>query len=137
MLGAAAQSSGGLYVAGANFSFEQTVERALAQNPSPGRFFVLAIGNAVRGLSPVAAPEIAEVRGQALARGAVFLVCQRDLDRQIFNMLDVIPGVIAVRGWPPPGSNALPVGALHYPDENPQLLPASAEALRRLRATCS
>jgi hypothetical protein len=45
--------------------------------------------------------------------------------------------VIAVRGWPPPGSTALPADARYFPGENPGALPASNEALRRLRATCS
>jgi hypothetical protein len=42
-----------------------------------------------------------------------------------------------VRGWPPPGSQALPDGQRYYPGENPANLPAANEALRRLRSTCS
>jgi hypothetical protein len=133
----AAARDGGLYVAGGGFTFESAIERALAQNPAPGRFFVLAIGPALRGLSVVAPPEMAEVRSSALARGAIFLVCQRDIDRGDFTLLELVPGVVAVRGWPPPGSTALPPGALLYPDEEPGNLPAAADALRRLRSTCS
>jgi hypothetical protein len=48
-----------------------------------------------------------------------------------------VPGVVAVRGWPPPGSNALPAGQRYFADENPDNLPASNEALRRARTTCS
>lgn len=134
---AALARDGGLYVAGGGSDFKSAVERALAQNPTPGRFFVLAVGPGVRGLSVVAPPELVEVRANALSRGAVFLVCQRDIDKQNFTLLELVPGVIAVRGWPPPGSTALPPGALLYPGEDPDNLPAAADALRRLRATCS
>jgi hypothetical protein len=136
-VGKAAASDGGLYVAGGSFTFETAVERALAQNPTPRRFFLLTVGSAVRGLSVVAPPELAEPRSNALARGAVFLVCQRDIDKQLYTLLELVPGVVAVRGWPEPGSNALPPGALHYSDEDPASLPAAADALRRLRSTCS
>jgi hypothetical protein len=132
-----AARDGGLYVAGGGFTFESAVERALAQNATPGRFFVLMIGPAVRGVSVVAPPEVAEIRSSALARGAVFLVCQRDIDQQQFTLLELVPGVIAVRGWPTPGSTALPPGSLLYPGEDPENLPAAADALRRLRSTCS
>ncbi len=75
-------SGGGLYVAGGNFDFTQAVERALAQNPAPSKFFVLATGDAVRGLSVVAPPELVEVRNRGSARGAVYLVCRRDIERE-------------------------------------------------------
>jgi hypothetical protein len=43
-----------------------------------------------------------------------------------------------VRGWPPSGSSAtLPPGERYFQGENPAVLPASNEALRRLRSTCS
>ena len=41
--GASAQSEGGLYIAGAGFSFQVAAERALAQNPGGRRFFVLSL----------------------------------------------------------------------------------------------
>lgn len=134
---AAAQGTGGLYIAGANFDFGQTVERAVAQNPASSRFFVLATGGAVRGLSVVAPPELVEARNLGAARGAVFLVCQRDVERQVFALNELVPGVIAVKGWPPPGSNELPEGSKYYRGEDPSSLPNSTELLRRLRSTCS
>ena len=134
---ARAQSAGGLYVAGDSFDFRQTVERALAQHPSPSKFFVLATGDAVRALSVVAPPELVEVRNRGAARGAVYLVCQRDVDREAFQLADLISGVVAVKGWPPPGSAELPEGTKYYRGEDPSNLPSSTELLRRLRSTCS
>ncbi|MGZ9075595.1 MAG: hypothetical protein ACXW13_07440 [Burkholderiaceae bacterium] len=130
-------SGGGLYVAGGNFDFTQAVERALAQNPAASKFFVLATGDAVRGLSVVAPPELVEVRNRGLARGAVYLVCRRDIDREVFRLDDLVSGVVPVRGWPPPGSSDLPEGTNYYRGEEPSNLPGSNELLRRLRSTCS
>ena len=132
-----AQGSGGLYVAGSNFDFTQAVERALAQHPTPSIFFVLATGDSVRGLSVVAPPELVEIRNRGAARGAVYLVCRRDIEREAFSMNELVPGVVAVRGWPPPGSNELPEGTNYYRGEDPSTLPSSIELLRRLRSTCS
>ena len=49
-LPAAAQSEGGLYVAGAGFTFQQAVQQAIAKNPAGQRFFVLAIPPETRAL---------------------------------------------------------------------------------------
>ena len=134
---ASAQGSGGLYVAGDNFSFTQAVERALAQHLTPSKFFVLATGDSVRGLSVVAPPELVEVRNRGAARGAVYLVCRRDIEREAFSLTDLVSNVVAVRGWPPPGSTELPEGTNYYRGEDASMLPSSTELLRRLRSTCS
>ncbi len=134
---AGAQGGGGLYVAGGNFDFTQAVERALAQHPTPSRFFVLATGDSVRGLSVVAPPELVEVRNRGSARGAVYLVCRRDIEREAFTLNDLVSGVVPVKGWPPPGSNELPEGTSYYRGEDASMLPGSNELLRRLRSTCS
>lgn len=134
---ATAQGSGGLYVAGGHFGFAQTIERAVAQNPTPSKFFVLATGDAVRGLSVVAPPELVEARNLGAKHGAVYLVCQRDIDREAFRLNELISGVVPVRGWPPAGSSELPEGKSHYSNEDPSNLPKSTELLRRLRSTCS
>ena len=134
---ASAQGSGGLYIAGANFDFTQAVGRALAQHPTSSKFFVLVVGDAVRGLSVLAPPEVVETRNQGTARGAVYLVCMRDIERGAFQLDELVSGVIPVRGWPPPGSNQLPEGTNYYPGEDPSNLPKSNELLRRLRSTCS
>jgi NAD(P)H-dependent flavin oxidoreductase YrpB (nitropropane dioxygenase family) len=83
---AGAQGGGGLYVAGGNFDFTQAVERALAQHPTPSKFFVLATADSVRGLSVVAPPELVEVCNRGAARGAVYLVCRRDIEREAFSL---------------------------------------------------
>jgi hypothetical protein len=134
---ASAQGSDGLYIAGGNFSFTQAVERALAQHPTPSKFFVLTTGDSVRGLSVVAPPELVEVRNRGAARGAVYLVCRRDIEREVFGLNELVSGVVAVRGWPPPGSNELPEGTNYYRGEDASMLPSSTELLRRLRSTCS
>ena len=107
---AGAQGGGGLYIAGANFGFVQTVERAVAQNPAPSRFFVLATGEALRGLSVVAPPELVEARNLGASRGAVYLVCRRDIEQEVVRSSDLVSSVVVVRGWPAPGSNELPEG---------------------------
>jgi hypothetical protein len=131
----AAQASGGLYVAGGGFDFAKVGDRALAQN-AQSRFFLLTVGDAVRYLSLTAPPELVEVRNR-IARGkVVFLVCQRDLDAASYRLSDLVPGVVAVKGWPAPDSPSKLAGN-YYPDEEPGQLPTATEALRRLRATCS
>ncbi len=132
-----AQGGGGLYIAGANFGFTQTVERAVAQNPAPSRFFVLVTGDALRGLSVVAPPELVEARNLGAGRGAVYLVCRRDIEREVIRLSDLVSGVVVVRGWPAPGSDELPEGTSYYRGEDPSSLPKAADLLRRLRSTCS
>lgn len=136
LTGATAQPGGNLYVAGGGFDFPSAAERALAQNPA-SRFFLLATGDAIRYLALTAPEELVEVRNR-VARGNVqFLVCQKDLQAGEYRLLDLVPGTVAVRGFPPPGSTALPLDNKYYADEDPALLPWSGETLRRLRATCS
>jgi hypothetical protein len=134
---ASAQGEGGLYIAGGNFDFTQAINRAVAQHPIPSRFFVLVTGDAVRALSVVAPPELVEVRNLGAKQGAVYLVCRRDVERELFRMNELVSNVTAVRGWPPPGSSELPDGNNYYPNEDPSNLPKSTDLLRRLRATCS
>ena len=130
-------SGGGLYIAGGNFGFVQTVERAVAQNPARSRFFVLATGDALRGLSLLAPPELVQTRNLGASHGAVYLVCKRDVDNDVVKLSDLASGVVPVRGWPPPGSNELPEGQSYYPGEDPSNLPKAGDLLRRLRSTCS
>lgn len=139
LAGAGAQpgpAGGNLYVAGGGFDFATTVDRALAQNPN-SRFFLLVVGDAIRYLTLTAAPEQVEVRNRAARGNVQFLVCERDLRNGDYRLGDFVPGTVAVRGFPPPGSPALPVENKFYADEDPANLPWSTETLRRLRATCS
>lgn len=135
---AMAQTDGGLYYAGKQFSFTQAVERGLAQNPGPrARFFVVAVPPEDLGLSQGAPKQLASLRARAQAAGAQFYVCQRDVDAGTVKIKDLVPGVVAVRGWPPAGSKELPAGSRYFADEDPAKLPASTTVLRRLREICT
>jgi len=135
---AVAQSEGGLYIAGAaGFRFQQAAERGLAKNPGGRRFFVLSVPPQTSALKQSAPAPLAQLRERVIASNGVLLVCQRDIDKGRIDPAELVPGVVAVRGFPPPGSNAIPPGERYFPDEDRSRLPASNEALRRLRATCS
>lgn len=134
---ARAQTEGGLYVADSVFSFEQAAQRGLAQNSKGTRFFVLALPPQTAALTMAAPRATATLRERVIANSGVLLVCQRDIDKGMIQAASLAPGVVAVRGFPPAGSNALPQGERYFPDENRAVLPASNEALRRLRSNCS
>jgi hypothetical protein len=134
---AVAQSEGGLYIAGTGFTFQQAAERGVAQNPGGRRFFLLSVPPETDALTTTAAAPLAAVRDRVVASNGVLFVCQRDIDNGKINASSLVPGVVPVRGWPPPGSNALPEGQRYYADENPAMFPASNNSLRLLRSTCS
>lgn len=134
---AVAQTEGGVYIAGNGFTFQQAAERGIAQNSGGQRFFVLAVPPETGALTTAAAGPLVAVRDRVLAANGVLLVCQRDLDSGKIAAGTLAPRVVAVRGFPPPGSTALPSGERYFKDENPANLPESTEALRRLRTTCS
>lgn len=134
---ALAQDEGGLYIAGSGFSFEQAANRALTQNPKGQRFFVLALPPNAAALTKAAPKSAAAVRERVTAAGGVLLVCQRDIDNRSVDAATLVPGVVPVRGFPPAGSNAMPHGERYFAGENPDNLPRSNEALRRLRSACS
>lgn len=128
---------GGLYIAGDGFSFEAAAQRALAQNPGGQRFFLLALPSQASALRRNAPPAQARLRERVIAADGVLLVCQRDLDNGRIDAASLVGGVVPVRGWPPQGSRQLPPGARYFPGEDRAALPASNEALRRLRSACS
>ncbi|MCK6370860.1 MAG: hypothetical protein L6Q83_05930 [Gammaproteobacteria bacterium] len=132
-----AQSEGGLYIAGYRFGFEQAAEEGLMRNPRNQRFFVLVLPPADAALSNALPKSATGVRDRVIAAGGVILVCQRDLDDGVIDAATLIPEVVAVRGFPPRGSQAMAPGERYFPDENRDSLPASNDALRRLRAACS
>lgn len=136
-LRAPAASEGGLYIAGAGFTFQQAVQQALGTNPAGQRFFVLAIPPETRALMTNATGQLAAARDRAVAAGGVLYVCQRDIDSGKVAAASLAPGVIAVRGWPRVRTDALPLGARYFKDEDPANLPASNNALRQLRSTCA
>lgn len=134
---ASAQSEGGLYTAGAGFSFQEAAERAMSQNPGGRRFFLLALPPEAAALGASASPVQRRLRERVVAANGVLLVCQRDLDNGHINAARLASGVVPVRGWPGPGSNELPAGQRYFANEDPSKLPAANEALRQLRFTCS
>lgn len=137
MTAGAQAEEGGLYIAGDGFSFERAASEALGANPAGQRFFLLSLPPETRALETTASGTPAAARDRVIAGGGVLYVCRRDVDTGKVNPAALVPGVIAVRGWPPPGSSALPADARYFPGENPAVLPVSDDALRRLRATCA
>ena len=134
---ALAQDEGGLYIAGYRHSFERAAEQGLARNPAGQRFFVLALPPNTAALTTAATPSAAAVRERVVAAGGLLLVCQRDIDNGKVNAATLVPGVFAVRGFPPRGSNAIPRGERYYPDEDRTRLPQDNRALKKLRKACS
>lgn len=134
---ALAQSEGGLYTAGAGFSFQVAAERALSQNAGGRRFFVLSLPPETAALLTRTTGPRAAMRDRVVAANGVLLVCQRDIDNGKLDAANLVPGVVAVRGWPANGSHQLPQGQRYFANENPANLPAANEALRQLRSTCA
>jgi hypothetical protein len=134
---ALAQAEGGLYIAGYRFSFERAAEQGLERNPAGQRFFVLAVPPNTVALTTAATPSATAVRERVVAAGGLLLVCQRDIDNGKIDATTLVPGVVAVRGFPPRGSNAIPRGERYYPDEDRTVLPQDNRSLKRLRKTCS
>lgn len=134
---AAAPAEGGLYIAGAQFNFQVAAERAMAQNPAGQRFFLLALPPQTSAFTTTASPAQSRLRERVLAANGMLLVCQRDLDNRRIRANTLVPGVVAVRGWPAEGAAPLPDGQRHFAGENPAELPTGNEALRRLRSACA
>ncbi len=120
---ALAQVEGGLYIAGYRHSFEHAAVLALPPNTV--------------ALTKAATQSAAAVRERVVAAGGVLFVCQRDVDGGKIDAAALVPGVIAVRGFPPRGSDAIPRGERYYPDEDRTRLPQDNRALKRLRKACS
>ena len=134
---ALAQAEGGLYIAGYRHNFERAAEQGLARNPAGQRFFVLALPPNTVALTAAATPSAAAVRERVVAAGGLLLVCQRDIDDGKVDAAALVPGVFAVRGFPPRGSNAIPRGERYYPDEDRTRLPQDNRSLKRLRKACT
>jgi hypothetical protein len=132
-----AQAEGGLYIAGYRSSFEQAARQGLERNPAGQRFFVLALPPNDVALTAAATPAAAALRERVVAANGVLMVCQRDIDNGTIDSAALVPGVVAVRGFPPRGSDAIPRGERYYPDEDRSVLPQDNRSLERLRNTCS
>lgn len=133
----AAPIEGGLYVAGAGFSFKAAANRAITQNPNGRRFFLLALPPESAALQLAANSALSQLRQRVVAANGVLLVCRRDVDQGRVDPSLLVAGVLAVRGWPAAGSNELAHGQRYYADEVPGSLPADNVILRQLRSTCS
>lgn len=133
----AAPIEGGLYVAGAGFSFKAAANRAMKQNPHGRRFFLLALPPESAALQLAASTALSQLRQRVVAANGVLLVCRRDVDQGRVDPSLLVPGVLAVRGWPAAGSNELAHGQRYFADEVPGSLPADNVILRQLRSTCS
>lgn len=135
---AIAQGAGGLYVAGVNFTFTQAVSEGLTDNPTPGRFFVLAMPPATADLRASGpSPDIVALRDQATARGAQFLVCRRDVANGSVDPSSLIPGVGVVWGWPSDPNAPQPDAAGLFPGESASWFPRASDLVRRIRSTCA
>lgn len=132
-----APTEGGLYIAGAGFSFQTAANRGIAQNPGGRRFFVLAVPPETAALSASANAKLSALRERVLAANGVLLVCQRDIDNGRLDQAKLAAGVVAVRGWPPANSQDLQHGQRYFADEVSANLPADNGSLRKLRSTCS
>ena len=134
---ATAQEPGGLYIAGDQFTFEQAAQRALNENAQGERFYVVVLPPAARPLDRDASGEAVALRNRILVARGVLIVCQRDVASGAVNAAGLVPGVVALKGWPPPDFDTWPPNQQYYPDENPARLPVPNEQLRRARAVCS
>jgi hypothetical protein len=132
-----AAAQGGLYIAGDGFSFQTAAERAMRQNSGGRQFFLLVLPKEARALSTGAPASAARLRDRVITANGVLLVCQRDLDSGRIAAAGLVPGIVAVRGWPAKGSTDLPAGQRLFPGEDLATLPAANEALRKLRSACS
>jgi len=134
---AAHAQEGGVYVAGDGFGFAKAASQALGANPSGQRFFLLVLPPETRALKASTAGQLAATRKRVTSSGGLLMVCRRDVDRGKVDLSALVPGVVVVRGWPPPGSTALPPGERYFEGEDRTVLPVSNEGLRRLRTACS
>jgi hypothetical protein len=93
-----------LFIAGDGFTLDQAIVDAQAQRTpldSP-RYRILATGEEVRRLMAVgAAPDGTELLAKARLSGGTVFVCSRDLKLRGLKPGDLLPGVVAVRGYLP------------------------------------
>ena len=93
-----------LFIAGDGFTLDQAIADAQAQRTSldSPRYRILATGEEVRRLMGVgAAPDGYDVLAKARKSGGTLFVCSKDLKALGLRPEDMIPGVVAVRGYLP------------------------------------
>jgi hypothetical protein len=93
-----------LFIAGDGFTLDQAIADAQAQRTpldSP-RYRILATGEEVRRLMAAgAAPDGTELLARARRSGGTVFVCGKDLKALGLKPGDLLPGVVAVRGYLP------------------------------------
>lgn len=136
---AAAQDTGGLYIAGPQIGLSQALDQALASNPNPGaRFYVLVLPPAQQALAGPDGATLRQQLQQVRQRGGKVLACRSDIDNEGFDPIELGSPVAVVRGWPvlEGGFKMIP-GTDFYPGDDPANFPPSHVQMRRLRSACS
>ena len=99
-----------LFIAGDGFTLDQALADAQKERTpqdSP-RYRILATGEEVRRLMGVgAAPDGYDLLVRARKSGGTFFVCSKDLKALGLRPEDMIPGVVAVRGYLPYDSSKI------------------------------
>jgi hypothetical protein len=93
-----------LFIAGDGFTLDQAIADAQAQRTplDAPRYRILATGEEVRRLMGVgAAPDGYDVLAKARKSGGTLFVCGKDLKALGLRPGDMLPGVVAVRGYLP------------------------------------
>lgn len=138
--GAIDADEGPVYVADAAFQVEDVLQEVLVTNRPvrPTRFWVVVTGDQVSFMTKAhGITDRKLAKGIDLLRqyGAFLRVCERDMARLGLVPGDLLPWVEPLKGFDADVPRA--ADDRYFADERPDELPASVEALRRLRAACS
>ncbi|OGA28448.1 MAG: hypothetical protein A3I01_01245 [Betaproteobacteria bacterium RIFCSPLOWO2_02_FULL_65_24] len=126
--------TGGVYVAGEGFSFEQAAADALRERASSPAdpLAVLVLGGEVRRVTlKGTTPELRSLADKLQAAGATLYVCERDIRAARLNPAEFLPGVRIERGWTRAEAQAN-VGSRKEADSR-----APEAMLRRIRRLCA
>jgi intracellular sulfur oxidation DsrE/DsrF family protein len=107
---AAAPVGQNLFIAGDGFTLEQAIADAQAQRTPLDRpnYKILVTGNeAQRLLAARATPDVVDLVRKAQASGGSVFVCGKDLKALGARPDDLLPGVVAVRGYIPYDSSRI------------------------------
>lgn len=107
---AAAPLGPNLFIAGDGFTLEQAIGDAQAQRTplDPPDYKILVIGSeAQRLVAARATPEVIRLVRKARESGASIFVCGKDLKALGLRPEDLLPGVVAVRGFIPYDSSRI------------------------------
>jgi len=130
------QEEGEVYVAGQNFTLEQALNQALAENPPDARrrFWVVVSGrDAVLLTKAGANPGLLESIERARRRGGIIYVCQSDMRAQGIKPSGLIPGVLPVQGF---GGAAADANAPPLPQSDTPL-PRDLQHARLILRSCA